>query len=146
MNRIATLRKERGLSQKELGAIIGAAQNTISNWENGNREPDYENLKKLAFYFDCSVDYLLGNTSFGKSFVFDETSKKDVDWSGRPLSDSSVRSHSLINNDPELTSYLKELRTRPEMRMLFSVAKGATKEDVEKAVAIIEALRKTEGK
>ena len=34
------------------------------------------------------------------------------------------------------------LRTRPECRMLFSVAKGATKDDVESAVAIIEALRK----
>jgi len=50
-----------------------------------------------------------------------------------------------INQDPELTAYLEELRTRPEMRMLFSVAKGASKADVEKAVAIIEALRKTEG-
>lgn len=70
MNRIAELRKEKGLSQKELGAIIGAAQNTISNWENGNREPDYENLKKLAFYFDCSTDYLLGNAPFGRTFRF----------------------------------------------------------------------------
>ena len=32
------------------------------------------------------------------------------------------------------------------MRMLFSVSKDATKEDIEKAVAIIEALRKTEGR
>lgn len=32
----------------------------------------------------------------------------------------------------------------PEMRMLFSLAKGATKEDVEKAVRIIEALQKDE--
>lgn len=43
----------------------------------------------------------------------------------------------------ELTEYLEELKSRPEMKMLFSVAKGATKEDIEKAVAIIEALRKT---
>lgn len=146
MNKIAELRKEKGLSQKELGAIIGAAQNTISNWENGNREPDYENLKKLAFYFDCSVDYLLGNVPFGRTFVFDEKSGKDTDWAGRPPSDEPGINRAFINDDPNLTSYLEELRTRPEMRMLFSVAKGATKEDVEKAVAIIEALRKTEGK
>ena len=43
----------------------------------------------------------------------------------------------------ELNEYLEELKNRSEMRMLFSLAKGATKEDVEKAVAIIEALRKT---
>lgn len=52
----------------------------------------------------------------------------------------------LVNDDPELTTYLDSLRTRPEIRMLFSVAKDATKADVEKAVAIIEALRKTEEK
>ena len=43
----------------------------------------------------------------------------------------------------DLTEYLEELRYRPEMRMLFSISKGATKEDVEKAVRIIEALKDT---
>lgn len=46
--------------------------------------------------------------------------------------------------DSELNEYLEELKTRPEMRMLFSLAKGATKDDVEKAVKIIEALRNNE--
>ena len=46
------------------------------------------------------------------------------------------------NND--VSDLLEALRTRPEMRMLFSMSKDATKEDIEKAVAIIEALRKTE--
>lgn len=41
----------------------------------------------------------------------------------------------------ELQDYLEELKNRPEMRMLFSLAKNATKEDVEKAVKIIEALK-----
>ncbi len=44
--------------------------------------------------------------------------------------------------DAELAEYLEELRSRPELKMLFSLARGATKEDIEKAVAIIEALRK----
>ena len=41
--------------------------------------------------------------------------------------------------DAELNEYLEELRNRPEMRMYFSLAKGATKEDVETAVRIVEA-------
>ena len=45
-------------------------------------------------------------------------------------------------DDEKLAEYLEELKNRPEMRMLFSLTKGATKEDVEQAVAIIEALRK----
>lgn len=46
--------------------------------------------------------------------------------------------------DDDLDGYLEMLRTRPECRMLFKLADNATKEDVEKAVAIIEALRKVE--
>lgn len=43
--------------------------------------------------------------------------------------------------DDELSVYLEDLRYRPEMRMLFSAAKTATKEDIEKAVKIIETLK-----
>ena len=46
--------------------------------------------------------------------------------------------------DDDLDAYLEMLRTRPECRMLFKLADNATKEDVEKAIAIIEALRKVE--
>ena len=47
-------------------------------------------------------------------------------------------------DNKDVSDLLDALRTRPEMRMLFSVSKDATKEDIEKAVAIIDALRKTE--
>ena len=69
-NRIAELRKMHGYSQARLAKLIGVAQNTISNWEQGKREPDYTSLKKLAYYLDCTVDYLLGGLSFGVTFVF----------------------------------------------------------------------------
>ena len=44
------------------------------------------------------------------------------------------------SEDAELNEYLEMLRTRPEMKMMFQLAKGATKEDVEKAVRVIEAM------
>ena len=37
MNRISNLRKQANLSQNDLGKIIGVAQNTLSQWENGLR-------------------------------------------------------------------------------------------------------------
>lgn len=46
------------------------------------------------------------------------------------------------SDDIELQEYLEELKNRSEMRMLFSLAKNATKEDVLQAVKIIEALQK----
>ena len=60
MKRIAELRKKYGLSQRELGELIGAAQNTVCNWENGKRDPDTETLNKIAKAFNVSTDYLLG--------------------------------------------------------------------------------------
>lgn len=89
MNRIAELRKGRNLTQKEFGKIIGVAQNTICNWENGKREPDYKSLKKMAYFFNCSTDYLLGRTPFGLTFVFDDQIDPKLDWSGRPQTENS---------------------------------------------------------
>jgi hypothetical protein len=37
-----------------------------------------------------------------------------------------------IIEDEELTEYLQELKSRPEMKMLFKLSKNATKEDIEK--------------
>lgn len=62
MLRIKQLREEKGISQKALGQMFNVAQNTISNWENGTREPDTATLTRLAKLFNVSVDYLLGNT------------------------------------------------------------------------------------
>ena len=52
--------------------------------------------------------------------------------------------HLFKNMLPAYQEYLEELKNRSELRMLFSLTKGATKEDVEKAVRIIEALKKDE--
>ena len=60
MKKIADLRKKKGLNQKEFGKLIGAAQNTVCNWENGKREPDNDTLIKIADFFGVTTDYLLG--------------------------------------------------------------------------------------
>lgn len=60
MERIKELRKEKKITMKQLGDIIGVAESTISLYENGKRQPDNDILLKLAEYFNVSVDYLLG--------------------------------------------------------------------------------------
>ena len=62
MIRLKELRLEKGLNQKELAEIIDTTQRNVSNWENGNSEPDIQMMLKLAKFFEVSVDYLLGNT------------------------------------------------------------------------------------
>ena len=60
MDRIRELRKQRGLSQAELGKILNIAQNTLSAYERGSRDPDTETLSQIAKYFGVSIDYLIG--------------------------------------------------------------------------------------
>lgn len=63
MNRIKELRKNKGVTVKELSEIIGISQSMLSNYENGNSEPrDKETWRKLADYFGVSVAYVMGLT------------------------------------------------------------------------------------
>lgn len=54
------LRKREGLSQKELARRLGLAQNTISSYEAGRRQPDFETLETIADFFNTSLGTLLG--------------------------------------------------------------------------------------
>lgn len=113
MKRLANLRKQHGMSQGELAEKVGISQQTMSKYERGLLEPDFETLNFLADFFNVSIDYLLGRN----------TSTQHV-------------------NDNEALEYLDELHKRPEMKTLFQVSRKASKEDIKTAITIIEALKK----
>ncbi len=100
-------------TQKELCEYLGIGKQAFSDWKAHKSTSYMKYLPQIADFFGVSVDYLAGKTEARAQYEADE-----------------------------LDEYLEELKTRPEMKMLFSLAKGATKEDVEQAVAIIEALKK----
>ena len=58
-NLIATLRSENGLSQNELGAMLGVTNKAVSRWETGRGYPDTALLLKLAEILEITVDELL---------------------------------------------------------------------------------------
>ncbi|MBR1558679.1 MAG: helix-turn-helix transcriptional regulator [Clostridia bacterium] len=60
--RLKQLRKERGISQLKLATDLNMNQNSISRYETGAHEADYETLIRLADYFGVSIDYLLEQT------------------------------------------------------------------------------------
>ena len=64
--RLKELRKEKGISQLKLAMDLCVNQNTISRYENGEREAGYDMLIKIADYFNVSVDYLLERTDIRK--------------------------------------------------------------------------------
>lgn len=102
-------------TQSDLVTDLNLTASTVSDWANGKKYPRVDKMQLLADYFGILKSDLTEKH---------ETSK--------------------MTDDIELQEYLEELKNRSELRMLFSLTKGATKEDVEKAVRIIEALKKDE--
>ena len=60
--RLKELRERRKISQLKLAIDLNLNQNSISRYENEQREADYKTLILFADYFGVSVDYLLGRT------------------------------------------------------------------------------------
>ncbi len=60
--KLRELRKSKGISQLKLAMDLNMNQNSVSRYENGEREADYATLISIADYFDVSIDYLLGRT------------------------------------------------------------------------------------
>ena len=58
--RLKTLRKQAGLTQKQLAAQLGITKSVVSFYELQSRSPSPEVLAKLAQIFHVSADYLLG--------------------------------------------------------------------------------------
>ncbi len=98
----------------EMYNACGITDAAVSQWRKGKTTPSSRSVSRIANFLGVSPDWLF--TGIG-------TEKPAID-------------------DDELNTYLEALRTRPEMRMLFKLSKGATKEEVEQAVKIIEALQK----
>ena len=77
MNRIKELRKEKNLTLKELGQKVGMANNTLSQYETGKREPKLETWNKLAEYFNVPTSYLMG---FDRNDLKFPTKKEALDF------------------------------------------------------------------
>lgn len=100
-------------SQSDIVQDLGITASTVSDWSKGKKYPRVDKMQMIADYFGIL--------------------KSDL---------TEEHEETKLTDDIELQEYLEELKNRSEMRMLFSLAKGATKEDVMKTVKIIEALKK----
>ena len=58
--RLKDLRKEAGLTQKEIAGYLGCSQQLYSNYEQGCRRLPVKHLILLAEYYNVSADYILG--------------------------------------------------------------------------------------
>lgn len=59
-NRLRDIRNKRGLLQKELAVSISVGPVTLSQYESGKREPDFDKLVLICKNLNVSADFLLG--------------------------------------------------------------------------------------
>lgn len=67
MNRLKFLREEKGLFQKDVADYLNCSIAIISMYEKEQRVMDVNIAQKLATYFECSIDYLLGKSDVRNS-------------------------------------------------------------------------------
>ena len=70
MNRLKELRKNNGLTLKELGKKVSMHDNTLSQYETGKRNPSLKTWQQLADFYGVSVSYLQGR--------YDHLTKKEA--------------------------------------------------------------------
>ena len=115
--RIDGLLRERGISGSRMSADLGMSRSFRTERRKGRAKGvDAETAARIADYLGVSTDYLLGKSPTPQ------------------LTDDPM--------EQELAGYLEELRSRPEQRMLFSVTRKATREQVEAIVHMIEEMQK----
>lgn len=57
------LRKEKNLTLRELAEELKIGKSTLSEYENAQKDPSLTNVKKIAGYFNESIDWLSGWTT-----------------------------------------------------------------------------------
>ena len=91
------LRRENGYTQEQVSEYLGITQSNLSKIENGERNFNMTLLDKLCLLYNCSPEYLLGETAFHEkpSIAFRSDEKVDL---------------SVVAKMNEVTGFLKLLR------------------------------------
>lgn len=117
IERLNSILQKRNLSQADLSKLTGIRSSSISDWLNGKYEPKQDKISIIAEALNVSPVWLIG---------YDDTSSNQSEG---------------YYIDPETAEYAEMLRTRPEMRMLFSASRGISKEEMQEAVNYIEFIK-----
>ena len=113
------LRVRDNLSQAELADKLGVAKSTISMYEVGKREPDFETLEAIADFFNVDMNFLLGK-------------------------DGSENDHYYLND--ETREIAQEVFENPDMRTLFKVARDIPPERLKAHIEFMKSLKEQENK
>src|SRR5690554_5393524 len=78
-SRIKQIRKDKGISQTDMANLLGVKRPTYSNYENDNRTPDLEILKKISIVLEVDISELLGMDHLERMKFESDFDIKDLD-------------------------------------------------------------------
>ena len=107
------LRINRGLTQDDLSKGTGLAKSTISMYENGNREPNFETLELFADFFDVDMNTLFEHNSQNISYYL----------------------------NPETAKLAQAIHDDPDLRILLDASRDLEPEDIKFVVDLVKKLK-----
>jgi transcriptional regulator with XRE-family HTH domain len=60
--RVKALRTERGMTQQQLGGVMGLSKNAVNDMEHGRKLTALDKVALMADFFGVSIDYLVGRS------------------------------------------------------------------------------------
>lgn len=84
-NRIRSLREDHDLTQKKIASILNMSQTGYSKYETGENDIPTKILINLSYYYNTSIDYLLGITDIQQPYPRRKELSKDYNIIHRPL-------------------------------------------------------------
>ena len=125
-------RRQLGLTQQDIARAVGVSEATVSRWESGDiAEVGSGKIAALAAVLQLTPTQLVQGTPQSAMAPPNREDASTGSHGGTPPP--------AMAPPDELAPYLEQLRTRPEMRAFFSLAKNATRQEVEDAMHIVEA-------
>ena len=110
--RLVSVMQENNINQVELSKILGVSESTVGKWILCKAIPRMGVIQKLSDYFHV-----------GKSYFLEEDANTGY------------------YTDPTVNEYTEQLRTNPNMRLLFDATKDMTKEDIDYVVDLVNRLK-----
>ena len=115
-DRLAELRNDRNMTQKQLAGMLYVSPGTVSNYENNVYFPDVEKLVALADLFHVTTDYLLGrcrnnlSPDVFQNFVSDNRTIGDVITDIQNITEDRKRLLLKLLEDLKLASVVGQYR------------------------------------
>lgn len=113
--KIKTLREKKLLTRGKFADALGIKYSTLSNYENGVRQPDFDTLKLIARFFSVSIDYLLEDANENR-----------------------------ITSDNENLKMVDNIEQREEIKLLIAEGSKVSSEDLKMVINLLKRMNKND--